>query len=100
MSSSRCERLLSRASDASHRISLLLRSFSRLLCPAPRAQIPKKGISEYGTCQCKLAPLLEDSACVTIEMQLPLGLNAEPQDGKVVVTKDGAGGEKEGDILR
>ena len=49
-------------------------------------EIPKKGISEYGTCQAKLAPLLEESACVTIELKLPLGLNAEPQDGQVVVS--------------
>ena len=63
-------------------------------------EIPKKGISEYGTCQAKLAPLLEASDCVTIELKLPLGLNAEPKDGRVVVTKDGPGGEKAGDVLR
>ena len=63
-------------------------------------EIPKKGISEYGTCQAKLAPLLEASDCVTIELKLPLGLNAEPEDGKVVVKKDGPGGEKAGDVLR
>ena len=64
------------------------------------SQIPKKGISEYGTCQAKLAPLLEASECVTIELKLPLGLNAEPEDGRVVVKKDGPGGEKAGDVLR
>ena len=63
-------------------------------------EIPKKGISEYGTCQANLAPLLESSDCVTIELQLPLGLNAEPEDGRVVVKKDGPGGEKAGDVLR
>ena len=63
-------------------------------------QIPKKGIAEYGTCQANLAPLLEDSTCVTIEKALPFGLNAEPVDGRVVVKKDGDTGEKQGDVLR
>merc|ERR1719440_2050630 len=63
-------------------------------------EIPKKGIAEYGTCQAKLAPLLEESECVTIETQLPFGLSAEPVDGRVVVTQDGAGGERVGDVLR
>ena len=63
-------------------------------------QIPKKGISEYGVCQARLAPVLEESACVTLELQLPLGLNAEPEDGRIVVKKDGPGGEKVGDVLR
>jgi len=63
-------------------------------------EIPKKGIAEYGTCQAKLAPLMDSSECVTIETPLPLGLSAEPQDGRVVVTQGGAGGERAGDVLR
>jgi len=63
-------------------------------------EIPKKGIAEYGTCQAKLAPLLESSECITLETVLPFGLSAEPQDGRVIVTKDGAGGERVGDVLR
>merc|ERR1719440_412921 len=63
-------------------------------------EIPKKGIAEYGTCQAKLAPLLDSSECITIESKLPLALSAEPADGRVVVTADGAGGERAGDVLR
>jgi len=63
-------------------------------------EIPKKGISEYGTAQVKLEPLLESSELIKVEYELPFGLNAEPQDGRVVVTKEGAGGEQVGDVLR
>ena len=65
-----------------------------------RSQIPKKGISEYGTAQVKLDPLLESSELIKVEYELPFGLNAEPKDGRVVVTKAGPGGEQEGDLLR
>lgn len=63
-------------------------------------EIPKKGIAEYGTCQANLAPLLESSECITLTTELPFGLAAEPKDGLVVVTKEGVGGEREGDVLR
>ena len=63
-------------------------------------EIPKKGISEYGTAQVKLAPLLEESELIQISYELPFGLAAEPQDGRAVVTKAGPGGEQPGDLLR
>jgi len=64
-------------------------------------EIPKKGIAEYGMCEMKFKPLLAtDSELVVIRYDLPFGLNVEPRGRVVVVTKDGKGGEKVGDILR
>mmetsp|Transcript_26614 Transcript_26614/g.46225 ORF Transcript_26614/g.46225 Transcript_26614/m.46225 type:complete len:174 (+) Transcript_26614:65-586(+) len=64
-------------------------------------EVPKKGISDIGTAEVKLPPLLENSELVVVRYDLPFGLSAEPKDGQVVVTKDGkAEGEKVGDILR
>lgn len=65
-------------------------------------EIPKKGIADIGTAEVRLAPLLENSEVIVVRYDLPFGLNAEPDaaSGQVVVTKDGAGGEKVGDILR
>ena len=64
-------------------------------------EIPKKGIAEYGECQMKFKPLLATgSECVVVRYDLPFGLAAEPRGRIVVVTKDGPGGEKAGDILR
>ena len=49
----------------------------------------------------KLKPIIEGSSkAIIVKYPLPFGLNVENQDGKAVVTKDGAGGEKVGDILR
>lgn len=46
-------------------------------------------------------PLLAtDSELVMVTYKLPFGLSAEPRGRVVVVTKDGEGGEKVGDILR
>ena len=62
-------------------------------------EIPKKGIAEYGECQMKFKPLLATgSECVVVRYDLPFGLAAEPRGRIVVVTKDGPGGEKAGDI--
>ena len=54
-----------------------------------------------------LPPLLESSDAVVVRYALPFGLRAEPNkvnnsNGQVhvVITKDGEGGEKVGDILR
>lgn len=65
-------------------------------------EIPKKGIADVGTAEVKLPPLLENSNIVVVRYTLPFGLNAAPDEasGQVVVTKDGSGGEKVGDILR
>lgn len=63
-------------------------------------EIPKKGISEYGTCNMNFKPLLVESEMVFVKYELPFGLNAEPRGRVVAVTKDGEGGEKVGDILR
>ena len=63
-------------------------------------EIPKKGISEYGTVNMNFKPVLTNSELVMVTYDLPFGLSAEPRGRVVAVTKDGAGGEKEGDILR
>lgn len=65
-------------------------------------EIPKKGIADVGTAEVKLPPLLENSDIVVVRYTLPFGLNAAPDEasGQVVVTQDGSGGEKVGDILR
>ena len=64
--------------------------------------IPQKGITEYGTMEVRLPPLLESSTLEVVRYRLPFGLDAAPDaaTGQVVVTKDGKGGEKVGDILR
>ena len=62
--------------------------------------MPKKGITEYGTAEVKLPPVLPNSEIIVVRYDLPFGLNAAPSGGQVVVNKDGAGGEKVGDILR
>ena len=68
-------------------------------------ELPKKGITEYGTVQMKLPPMLENSEAVVVRYELPFGLNAAPEKHdypwmKCVVSKDGEGGEKVGDVLR
>jgi len=66
-------------------------------------EVPKKGISDVGTAEVRLAPILEKSEVVIVRYDLPFGLSAEPDKamGQVVVTKDGKpDGEKVGDILR
>ena len=64
-------------------------------------EIPKKGIAEYGTCNMNFKPLLATaSECVVVRIDLPFGLKAEPRGRVVVITEDGPGGEKKGDILR
>ena len=65
-------------------------------------EMPTKGIAEYGTAEVKLPPLLDNSEIVVVRYFLPFGLDAAPDTvtGEVVVTKDGKGGEKVGDILR
>jgi hypothetical protein len=64
--------------------------------------VPKKGITDVGTAEVRLPPLLENSELIVVRYDLPFGLNAAPDEksGQVVVTKDGDGGEKVGDILR
>lgn len=49
-----------------------------------------------------MPPLLENSEVIVVRYDLPFGLNAAPDasSGQVVVTEDGSGGEKVGDILR
>uniref|UniRef100_A0A7S3QGM8 Uncharacterized protein n=1 Tax=Chaetoceros debilis TaxID=122233 RepID=A0A7S3QGM8_9STRA len=70
-------------------------------------EIPKKGISDVGTAEVKLPPILDNSEIVIVRYDLPFGLNAAPDEAhasgqvQVVVQADGkAGGEKVGDILR
>eukprot|EP00571_Detonula_confervacea_P013308 CAMPEP_0172301626 /NCGR_PEP_ID=MMETSP1058-20130122/3477_1 /TAXON_ID=83371 /ORGANISM="Detonula confervacea, Strain CCMP 353" /LENGTH=167 /DNA_ID=CAMNT_0013011815 /DNA_START=156 /DNA_END=659 /DNA_ORIENTATION=- len=64
-------------------------------------EIPKKGIADVGTAEVRLPPLLDNSEVIVVRYDLPFGLNAAPDgSGQVVVTEDGKGGEKVGDILR
>lgn len=63
-------------------------------------EMPKKSIAEYGTANMKFKPLLVESEVVVVRYQLPFGLNAEPRGRVAVITKDGPGGERVGDILR
>merc|ERR1711924_368302 len=65
-------------------------------------EIPKKGISEYGTVNMNFKPpLATPSELVVVRYDLPFGLSAEPNGRVVSVTKDGKeGAEKVGDILR
>ena len=79
--------------------------------PVVRADAPSEGsgeavfkldvdLGDQGVAKMKFKPLLEDSTVVVVKYAVPFGLDAGPEDGKVLVTKDGAGGEKVGDILR
>lgn len=63
-------------------------------------EMPKKSIAEYGTANMKFKPLLVESEALVVRYELPFGLNAEPRGRVAVITKDGPGGEKVGDILR
>jgi hypothetical protein len=49
----------------------------------------------------KIAPILSvPSKIVEVRYKVPFGLNVAPKNQLCVCTKDGAGGEKEGDVLR
>ncbi len=51
--------------------------------------------------QIKLKPILDGaSELVQVRYKLPFGLDVQPKNGMAVCTKDGAGGEKVGDVLR
>lgn len=63
--------------------------------------MPSKGSSSGLQANLKIAPVLDvPSEIVEVRYQVPFGLNVEPQKGLAVCTKEGAGGEKVGDILR
>ena len=48
----------------------------------------------------KFKPAMESSEAVLVKYPLPFNLNVENQGGRAVVTKDGPGGERVGDMLR
>lgn len=49
----------------------------------------------------KIEPVLNvPSEIVEVRYKVPFGLSVEPKDNLAICTKDGEGGEKEGDILR
>eukprot|EP00585_Thalassiosira_rotula_P018522 CAMPEP_0196198564 /NCGR_PEP_ID=MMETSP0912-20130531/2554_1 /TAXON_ID=49265 /ORGANISM="Thalassiosira rotula, Strain GSO102" /LENGTH=205 /DNA_ID=CAMNT_0041471581 /DNA_START=66 /DNA_END=683 /DNA_ORIENTATION=+ len=59
--------------------------------------LPGEGLSA----QMKFPSIVEGpSEIVEVRYKLPFGLDVAPKDQKCVCTKDGAGGEKVGDILR
>jgi len=61
-------------------------------------------LGESGVAKMKFKPKVQGSTAVVVKYPIPFGLDAEPVPGEdylcVKVTKDGAGGEKIGDILR
>lgn len=49
----------------------------------------------------KIDPILDvPSEIVEVRYKVPFGLNVEPRNNLAVCTKDGEGGEREGDVLR
>ena len=64
--------------------------------------MPKKGIKDIGTAQLRMAPVLEASEPLIVRYRLPFGLDVAPPnaEGLCLVTKDGRGGERVGDVLR
>jgi len=51
--------------------------------------------------QMKFKPILDvPSEIIEVRYKLPFGLDVAPKNNLAVVTKDGAGGEKVGDVLR
>ena len=79
-------------------------SFTRLNMAAEQTfemgvELPPSGSGL--TAQMKFASVLEEkSEIVEVRYSIPFGLDVAPQKGFAVCTKDGAGGEKVGDILR
>lgn len=53
-----------------------------------------------GKGQLKFKPSFASSEAVLVKYALPFELSVEQQSGKPVVTKDGPGGERVGDVLR
>ena len=53
-----------------------------------------------GKASLKFKPTFEASEAVVVRYGMPFGLNVENKGGRAVCTKDGAGGEKVGDVLR
>ena len=53
-----------------------------------------------GKCALKFKPLKEESEAIVVKYDIPFGLSVENVGGLATVTKDGAGGEKVGDLLR
>lgn len=48
----------------------------------------------------KMLPTMPSSEAVTVQYKVPFNLNLENVDGRAVITKDGPGGERAGDVLR
>mmetsp|Transcript_80873 Transcript_80873/g.158021 ORF Transcript_80873/g.158021 Transcript_80873/m.158021 type:complete len:170 (+) Transcript_80873:52-561(+) len=65
-------------------------------------EMPAKGITEYGTAQLRMAPVLAASEPVIVRYRLPFGLDVAPpnSEGLCVCSKAGTGGEQPGDVLR
>jgi len=53
-----------------------------------------------GKAKLRFKRLLPSSEGIVVKYSLPCALNVENRDGRAVCTKDGAGGEKVGDVLR
>lgn len=85
--------------------SLLARSSSHMLHMAEtpfEIQVNMPPSNSGVQARIKIPPVFKDqpSEIVLVRYKLPFGLNVEPQKGLAVCTKDGAGGEKVGDVLR
>lgn len=84
-------------------LTVLAPSSSRACTPRMLAREPlalSVDLPPRGKCNLKFKPLFEASEAVVVKYKLPFGLNVENQNGMPVCTKAGAGGEKEGDVLR
>lgn len=68
-------------------------SFERIVDLPPTRSVLKA--------QMKIQPILSvPSEIVEVRYDLPFGLDVAPKDGMAVCNKDGAGGERVGDVLR
>lgn len=56
--------------------------------------------SKKGTAALRFKARLPASEALVVRYAIPFGLDVAPKDGLAIVTKDGAGGEKVGDVLR
>ena len=76
---------------------------ARHSAPAMKDRKPfelKVDIPPRGTCNLRFKPRFEESEAIVVQYKLPFGLNVENVKGEAVVTKDGTGGERVGDVLR
>lgn len=66
-----------------------------------RIEVAMPPVNSGLVAQMKIDPVLPgNSEIIEVRYKLPFGLDVAPKDNLAVCTKDGAGGEKVGDVLR